>query len=188
MRMFNSKELGDCDCKVIQTLDAIISIANVGFAPSWYHRRSILTSYIPPGSGINTQTRKPEPKWWHASIAPLKTSSLILLSPDPATLLTQLSVHLQGCHRTTNNLQPCIQHIWPKPAHLSLDELMITQPYKINSTQNSMSNHVDYWVSYAVQLLSLLHYYIVAALEGEYCNTWSSYQQTHHTLTPCIIT
>ena len=46
-RMFKSKELGDRDCKLIQTLDATISIANAGFAPGWHH--------VSPGSGITTR-------------------------------------------------------------------------------------------------------------------------------------
>ena len=49
-RMFNSKELGDRDCKLIQTLDATISIANAGFAPGWHHRGSTHHVSFPPTS------------------------------------------------------------------------------------------------------------------------------------------
>ena len=48
--MFNSKELGDRDCKLIQTLNATISIANAGFAPGWHHRGSTHHVSFPPTS------------------------------------------------------------------------------------------------------------------------------------------
>ena len=47
MRMFNSKELGDHDYKLIPTT---ISITNAGFAPGWHHRRSTHHISFPPMS------------------------------------------------------------------------------------------------------------------------------------------
>ena len=122
----------------------------------------ILPSYVSPSSGIDMHIHKP----WHTS-KPIedfshRTLSLQARLTDPAALLIQLSVHLQGCHRTTKDMQPCIWHIHPTYTHLSVDEPTIAQLYIIDAMQHSTSNALDHQVPYTVQLLSLLHHCIVA--------------------------
>ena len=48
--MFNSKELGNRDCKLIQTPNVTVSITNAGFAPGWHHRGSTHHVSFPPTS------------------------------------------------------------------------------------------------------------------------------------------
>ena len=133
-RMFNSKELGDRDCKLIETLDATISIANAGFAPGWHHRGSTHHVSFPPTSLLvlastrrhaNRDTRlKPTEDFTAHRILNLLTQ-LHSSTPHPA-VSTSSGLHTR-CHRTTKDSQPCILHICPTPTHLLLDEPTITQ-------------------------------------------------------------
>ena len=58
MRMFNSKEVGDC--KLIQPWNTTVSIVNVGMHLAGITERALIkypSSHIFPGSGIDTQTQ-----------------------------------------------------------------------------------------------------------------------------------
>ena len=147
-RMFNSKELGDRDCKLIQTLDATISIANAGFAPGWHHRGSTHHVSFPPTSLLvlastrrhaNRDTRlKPTEDFTAHRILNLLTQ-LHSSTPHPAVSTSSGLPHsLPQNHQRLAALHPAhLPHTHPPLTRRADDHAM-------DPTQHSTSNHLDH--------------------------------------------
>ena len=191
LRMFNSKE--PSDCKLIQPWDATISVTNVEHEPGWHHsRRHHQVSFPPTSLLVLASTRRhanrdtPSKAHWR-----LRSSNALIVRAQPTD---QLSVPLQGCHRTTADIQHC--HIWhirphpfppqislgshsfvPTPSYLTADDTSNLasnrNDHKYSSTQHSTSNHtnhqdhqVPYACNYSLYFITHLLSHIVATGGG----------------------
>ena len=166
MRMFNSKKLGNRDCKLIPTT---ISITNAGFVPGWHHRRSSHHISFPPTSllvlasthrhtnpNINRDTHLKPTEDFTAHRTQSKLNLLTQLHSSPCS-----SPSCQYVFRVATELPKTSSlAASPTPAHLLLDNHMM------DPMQHSMSNHLDHQVPYAMQLLSLLLHCIITTGGG----------------------
>ena len=211
LRMFNSKE--PSDCKFIQPWDAPVSVTNVEHEPGWHHSRPHHQVSFPPTSLLVLASTRRHANRDTSSKAHwrLCSSNALIVRAQPTD---QLSVHLQGCHRTTADLQHC--HIWhirphPFPPHTSLgSHSFVPIPTRLTMMQvaAAITSTAILLCLYAtlhdqppgslsflrVQLLSLLHHsptishrcHWRGSTVVEHVIQLTDSQQTHHRLTSCI--
>ena len=172
--MFNSKELGDRDCKLIPTT---ISITDAGFAPGWHHRRSTHHVSFPPTSllvlastrrhanpNTNRDTRLKPTEDFTAHRTQSELNLLTQLHSSPCSspscqYVFRVATELpKTCSLAVSGTSP--PHLPTCTSHpTSHDDVM-------DPTQHSTSNPLDHQVPYTMQLLSLLLHCIIATGGG----------------------
>ena len=99
--MFSFKELGNCNPRMQRNTP---TSTNAGYAHGCHHTSLLV---------LATTRRHAICNFVRDTCSPTEDHSRSSFTQSELDTLTQLSVLLQGCHRTSENLQPYIPHIRP---------------------------------------------------------------------------
>ena len=198
--MFSSKELGHCNPQMQRNTP---TSTNAGYAHGCHHT-SLLVLAMTCRHAICDLARD--------TCSPTEDHSRSSFTQSELNTLTQLSVPLQGRHRTYEDFQPATAlhpaHSSTQPPALSSDNhsalssddhsthptdpALLTQHSRTRKQPDS-HYRITALIPYTVHLLSQVpadfvtrHHPSSLSLAGEYCSGIRDHNMTHHTLTSRI--